>query len=60
MTCFIENKSLHYLSMKTYEIVVESSADLTSALRKKYGLYEDYIKNIIYLPSGEVQADLDF
>lgn len=46
--------------MNKYEIVVESSADLNSALREKYGLYSDYIHNIIYLPDREKLADLDF
>lgn len=46
--------------MRPYEIVVDSSCDLYKAVRRKYGIYEDYIRGNIYLPDGkEIRADLD-
>ena len=46
--------------MNNYEIVIDSSCDLTLELRKRFFIYEDYIRCIVYLPGGEIKADLDW
>lgn len=43
-----------------YEIITESNLDLPKKIREEYGLYHDYIHNVVYLPSKEIEADLDF
>lgn len=43
-----------------YEIVIDSTCGLPKDLRLKYGLYEDYLHGIIYLPKGEYATDLEF
>ncbi len=43
-----------------YEIVIDSTCGLAKDLRKKYGLYEDYLHGIIYLPTGEYKCDLEY
>ena len=39
--------------MKNYEIVVDSSCDLNESLRRKYGIYPECIRSVVYLPNGE-------
>ncbi len=39
--------------MKDYEIVIDSTCDLNSELRERYGIYGDYIRTVLYLPNGE-------
>lgn len=46
--------------MENYKIVIDSSCDLTLELRKRFGIYEDYIKGVVYLPGSEIKADLDW
>ncbi len=41
------------LYMKNYEIVIDSTCDLNASLREKFGIYHDYIRSVLYLPSGE-------
>ena len=44
-----------------YEIVIDSTCDLTKDIREKYGIYHDYIHGIIYFPNCEEKlADLDW
>ena len=45
----------------SYEIVIESTCDLNLEARKKYGIYEDYLHTILYMPKGKEEvADLDW
>ncbi|MCQ3035306.1 MAG: DegV family protein [Bacilli bacterium] len=47
--------------MRNYEIVIDSSADLNAELRARFGIYEDYIRGIIYMPGDKEQlADLEW
>lgn len=46
--------------MKEYEIVIDSTCDLTVDLRKRFRIYEDYIRAVVYLPSNEIKANLDW
>lgn len=46
--------------MHPYEIVVDSTSDLSRSVRRKYGIYDDYMHGVIYLPDEkEIRADLD-
>ena len=44
----------------SYEIVMESNLDLNKELRDRFNFYKEYIHNIVYLPNGEISADLDY
>ena len=44
----------------SYEIVIESACDLPLDLRERYGLYKEYIHGVVYLPSGDIEADLEW
>lgn len=45
----------------SYEIVIESTCDLNAELRKKYGIYEDYLHTVLYMPNGkEEEANLEW
>lgn len=46
--------------MQNYEIVVESAVGLSSELRRKYHLYDDVIRGVIYLPGKDVLADTEW
>ena len=46
--------------MDNFEIVVESSSDLSFELRKRFNIYNEYLKGVIYLPNNELLADLDW
>ena len=47
--------------MNKYEIVIESTGDANEELRTRFGLYKDYIQNIVYLSEDkEIKADLDW
>lgn len=46
--------------MQNYEIVVESAVGLSSELRKKYHLYDDVIRGVIYFPNKDLLADTEW
>ena len=46
--------------MSNYEIVIESTCSFDSSLRKKFNIYPEVIRGIVYLPSGDILADTDW
>lgn len=46
--------------MENYEIIVESSCDLNLEMRKKYGIYEDIIRGIVYDGDKETLIDAEW
>ena len=46
--------------MSNYEIVIDSTCDLNAELRKKYGIYEEYLHTILYMPGKEEKVDLEW
>lgn len=47
--------------MNNYEIVLDTSCDLNKENRIKFGIYEDIIRSVVYLPDGsETLADVEW
>ncbi len=46
--------------MSNYEVVIESTCSFDSSLRKRFNIYPEVIRGVVYLPSGDILADTDW
>lgn len=44
----------------SYEIVIESTCNLPLSLRERFNIYKEYIRGIIYMPDGDIEADTEW